>query len=369
VAIPDPDDIDPWVYRPPPKRAPPERRPSTRPDTSTPNNPPISSNPGVQSTSRAAQSAKQAKYDETAAWIQNNQKEGGYGFGEGAASSSLTPQPPEHSNQAEKPPPSRPKGSEEIHSVEGNPTEAHKTLENPPPDAQKPHPTTLKVPNQGLQPGHTEVRSTERGEVKFRREDQPVRRGSHSVESNESYNSTANWLCDPEMLPEKIPNARILLYRYPCHEGGHSLEEYLIKTSEDFLSRLYSKRKSNDNVPIIFVGHAFGCLVLQKALASIKTDDPEQSEEAGSILDLSAGIIFLDAPFPLDQKKSSPLTQNLPKPWFMKWFDNKDNNPLAIWRIFRQKTKRKAMSIAWFYSQIGKQQLKPKVCIDVIPGL
>lgn len=93
-----------------------------------------------------------------------------------------------------------------------------------------------------------------------------------------------HWLLDADMLSAAIPNVRVLLYSYrspPSLDKDVSAVDYLNQTAGDLISSLQANRPSGqyDNVPIIFVGHGFGCLVLLKAINSMDKDVSEQNND------------------------------------------------------------------------------------------
>jgi hypothetical protein len=95
---------------------------------------------------------------------------------------------------------------------------------------------------------------------------------------------SVHWLRDADMLSAAIPNVRVLLYSYrspPSLDKDVSAVDYLNQTAGDLISSLQKNRPSgqHDNVPIIFVGHGFGCLVLLKAINSMDKHVSEQNND------------------------------------------------------------------------------------------
>ncbi|KAI6081318.1 hypothetical protein F4821DRAFT_31355 [Hypoxylon rubiginosum] len=87
-----------------------------------------------------------------------------------------------------------------------------------------------------------------------------------------------NWLRDAKMLPKSISNTRIMAFTYPKPQSVNSVEpsKYLNKVAEQLISRLLQCREPYyyDKVPVVFVGHGFGCLILQRAIAMMAKKDP-----------------------------------------------------------------------------------------------
>ncbi|KAI0487708.1 ARM repeat-containing protein [Xylaria cf. heliscus] len=107
-----------------------------------------------------------------------------------------------------------------------------------------------------------------------------------------------NWLNHPDMLPKRIPNARIFTCDWPAHLFEQS--DFVQKKIEEFARLLLAGIKDrpqvtnenggNDNRPIVFIASCFGGIVLMKALTMANED--YSTVEKGT-----CGIIFLATPF------------------------------------------------------------------------
>jgi len=105
-----------------------------------------------------------------------------------------------------------------------------------------------------------------------------------------------NWLKDPHMLPEAYPKARIMTFGYSATPASseESLDDALLRIAEQLLQRLDKARGPPNEAsgrPVIFIGHRFGGIVIEKALVlarSMKHDD---------IMEATVGIIFLSTRF------------------------------------------------------------------------
>ena len=100
------------------------------------------------------------------------------------------------------------------------------------------------------------------------------------------------------MIPAAFPGARILLFTYP-KLSAENAEEYLDKVTQklfDSLSKARAKLTSN-TTPIVFIGYGFGGLVLQKLLV-LSIAAHEKNTEESQVLNMTAGLVFLDTPFP-----------------------------------------------------------------------
>ncbi|MCJ1465981.1 hypothetical protein MMC07_004600 [Pseudocyphellaria aurata] len=102
-----------------------------------------------------------------------------------------------------------------------------------------------------------------------------------------------NWLNDPQMLPSIVPEARIMRYGYESDwYGENPIKQSLHEIATSFLSDLHEKRENNTQRPLIFIGHCFGGLIIQKAITRSKTLD---YKHPGIFTSLS-GVIFLGTP-------------------------------------------------------------------------
>lgn len=108
-----------------------------------------------------------------------------------------------------------------------------------------------------------------------------------------------NWLKDPEMLPKRIPTARIFTCNWPADLFERS--ELVQKTIEEFARLLLAAIKNRrpatnedsgrDNRPIVFIASCLGGVTLMKAL--VMADNNEYLP----IAQATRGIIFLATPF------------------------------------------------------------------------
>lgn len=74
-----------------------------------------------------------------------------------------------------------------------------------------------------------------------------------------------HWLKDPDMLPKKVPNARIMVYNYESYwYGDDAIKISVNDVASKLLSALCEERKECPHRPLIFIGHCFGGLVIQK---------------------------------------------------------------------------------------------------------
>ncbi|KFY84460.1 hypothetical protein V500_09300 [Pseudogymnoascus sp. VKM F-4518 (FW-2643)] len=102
------------------------------------------------------------------------------------------------------------------------------------------------------------------------------------------------WLADPTMLPEACPRSRILAYGYESQWlGTDSVSQSLSSIAANFLHLLQGYRRDHPKRPIIFIGHCFGGLVIERALVdSEKNSDKDLRQVVHSL----AGLILLGTP-------------------------------------------------------------------------
>ena len=103
-----------------------------------------------------------------------------------------------------------------------------------------------------------------------------------------------NWLTDDHMLPSVAPYARVLRFGYrlplPTHDPEARLDFKVI--AKNLLVCLTKERKDFPDRPLIFIGHAWGGVIIEHALVAAF----RPTEEAEPILNSVAGIIFLATP-------------------------------------------------------------------------
>ncbi|KAI0100891.1 Alpha/Beta hydrolase protein [Nemania sp. FL0031] len=100
------------------------------------------------------------------------------------------------------------------------------------------------------------------------------------------------WLRD--LLPEKLPNARIMTFKYDASVTSMSTSS-VRDIANNLMQSLFDKRTGPDqkyaDVPIVFVGHSLGGIVIKQALVLAKDD--------GRFPDITRntkGLVFLGTP-------------------------------------------------------------------------
>ena len=134
-----------------------------------------------------------------------------------------------------------------------------------------------------------------------------------------------SWLNHEDMLPKALPDARVLQFGYPIMSGQsdpNKRMKNLDLAADQLSSRLMEWRKDCPNRPILFIGHDFGLVVIERALIRLadtvaekkdadaarekndadtvgeekQADTVREKNPEQSILESTAGIIFLATP-------------------------------------------------------------------------
>ncbi|KAF2867482.1 ankyrin repeat-containing domain protein [Massariosphaeria phaeospora] len=101
-----------------------------------------------------------------------------------------------------------------------------------------------------------------------------------------------NWL--REMLPRRVPNARISAFEYQNQWFGKgAVDQRLENVADQLLYSLERSRGEGNKTPIIFVAHCLGGIVLERALITAQL----RQNSFPSIFPFVAGSIFLGTPF------------------------------------------------------------------------
>ena len=102
-----------------------------------------------------------------------------------------------------------------------------------------------------------------------------------------------NWLDHPQMLPKVCPRARIMTFGYDSQWfGDAATKQDLTSVSNNLLLSLTIERSKCPDRPLIFIGHCYSGLVIQKALLTARYD----RERWKGIYDSAIGLVFLATP-------------------------------------------------------------------------
>ena len=72
-----------------------------------------------------------------------------------------------------------------------------------------------------------------------------------------------NWLRDPDMLPAKVSNSRIIVYNYESRWHADAPKTRLQLCGEELVHSVHSFRRGTADRPIVFVGHSLGGIVIE----------------------------------------------------------------------------------------------------------
>ena len=221
-------------------------------------------------------------------------------------------------------------------------------------------------------PEHTEMvvpegrASKDIEESKASEKDQRSGRPSYEVDGRR----TVHLFQEPTMIPGALPGARILSYTYPKLASA-TAHEYVSKAAQKLLDRLISARSNEpyNTAPVIFIGYGFGGIILQKLLilassSLIHEDSGEKKGALAQILDMTAGFVFLNTPFPIGKpedatnKVSFPSDLNARQTHIMRKL-GEDGNKLdikALWEKFDAKrmVAGQKLPIIWFHTLLAK---------------
>ena len=103
-----------------------------------------------------------------------------------------------------------------------------------------------------------------------------------------------DWLRDSNMLPEKLTNARIMVFEYESQWFGRgSINQRLSSVADQLVQALYEKRSRGAKRPIVFVCHCLGGIVVEKAMVTAKLRQSDYPNIFMSVV----GCVFLGTPF------------------------------------------------------------------------
>ncbi|KAK5996960.1 Vegetative incompatibility HET-E-1-like protein [Cladobotryum mycophilum] len=103
---------------------------------------------------------------------------------------------------------------------------------------------------------------------------------------------STHWLKDPEMLPLKVPNSRIMAYNYDSTWHMDAPKTTLQLCGEEFIQSVHRFRGDALGRPIIFIGHSLGGNVIMNGLLYANSE-----EKFRYLWDQVAGLVFLGSPF------------------------------------------------------------------------
>ncbi|KAK4070042.1 hypothetical protein Purlil1_13560 [Purpureocillium lilacinum] len=100
-----------------------------------------------------------------------------------------------------------------------------------------------------------------------------------------------HWLSDHDMLPAKVPTARIIAYNYDSRWHSNAPKTRLQLCGEELIHSIHSFRDNAHHRPIIFVGHSLGGNVIVQAMLYASNEDKYKHFAM-----VTAGVVFLGSP-------------------------------------------------------------------------
>lgn len=119
--------------------------------------------------------------------------------------------------------------------------------------------------------------------------------GTDPEKSWESDVTKFNWITDyKEGLARDFPKARLMLYQYEsAWTGDLKVNQYMRNIANTMLVDLHDRREGYANLPLIFVGHSMGGLVIAKAV----TIADSSRDRFPTMSECISGCLFFGTPF------------------------------------------------------------------------
>lgn len=107
--------------------------------------------------------------------------------------------------------------------------------------------------------------------------------------------STSKIFWPGDIIPKLLPKSRVLLYEYNSQVAGSGASDLGIRDHANNLVDCYREMSSSSSLPVIFICHSLGGLVVKQALASAALREPN----VPGVKDLKAltyGVVFFGTP-------------------------------------------------------------------------
>ncbi|KAI9890873.1 MAG: hypothetical protein M1814_003512 [Vezdaea aestivalis] len=118
----------------------------------------------------------------------------------------------------------------------------------------------------------------------------PKRAWVRKADAEAGQEADVNWLSDRELLPSVVPTARILAFNY---ESGWLIDAPNQRAATCALQLLISMNALDPSLPLIFIGHSFGGIVIAEALVIAN----QAKSDFEHIAARTKGLVFLGTPF------------------------------------------------------------------------
>ncbi|TRX90312.1 hypothetical protein FHL15_008857 [Xylaria flabelliformis] len=205
------------------------------------------------------------------------------------------------------------------------------------------------------------------------------------------------WLTSHERkLRTHTPNPRVLQFQYPTPQvqTNASLlpEGRLEDHARDLLFHLTQHRKETHyrQVPVVLIGHGFGCIIIERALLKseknvgpnmerekkqesrgfqeqkseikerqdeIMNNEPKNEEKMEPLSTSVAGIIFLDAPIQISGLDLRSLNGTRRKRWVTELLEKRQEDTKDLWKRFCHVVEEAAISAVWLLGHEGPQTM------------
>ncbi|KAI9698517.1 MAG: hypothetical protein M1836_004098 [Candelina mexicana] len=106
----------------------------------------------------------------------------------------------------------------------------------------------------------------------------------------EGQHEDVNWLS--QLLPNAIPSARIRCFDYDSRWIGQDLPKQRLTLIAEQLLDAFHHSVIHPDRPVIFIGHSFGGIVIEKALVLANSDGSKYQH----LIKVTAGVVFLGTP-------------------------------------------------------------------------
>lgn len=119
--------------------------------------------------------------------------------------------------------------------------------------------------------------------------------GTDPEKSWESDSTKFNWITDQkEGLARDFPKARLMLYQYEsAWKGDLKVSQYMRNIANTMLVDLHDRREGYANLPIVFIAHSMGGLVVAKAI----TVADSSRDRFPTMSECISGCLFFGTPF------------------------------------------------------------------------
>jgi hypothetical protein len=111
----------------------------------------------------------------------------------------------------------------------------------------------------------------------------------------------SNWLTDEAMLSSAMPVAQIMVFNLDLGSNSHAPIDF-DGTAVEIVAQIRELRVDDQFRSMVFIGHGYGNVVLERLLASHSQEQPPRAGVKGAVsipafIDSTAAVVFFAAPF------------------------------------------------------------------------